>query len=126
MKTRHVALLAGMFLVTVGASAYAHEPGRVELYPANLNGAVTLWGGSHGPSGWAGTLTIGSPIVLGTRYVPVAVLPPSHRHSARSHHVPRHVRHHGYRTAWRDGYAHGHKKGYKQDRGRGRGHRYDD
>lgn len=117
MITRPVALLTGLTLLAAVGTAQAHQESRYVVQPANLAGTVTVWGGSHGPSGWAGSLSLGAPLAIGTAVVPVAAVPPPHWHGPRCGHVYQTVVHE-YAQPWRADYG----KGRKHHRGRGHGH----
>ena len=123
MKTRYLAVLAGILALAAVAPASAHER-TVRLAAApQLSGGVSLWGGSYGPAGWSGSLSIGVPIVRGPVYAaPVILTPPAWHHAPRARHGVHHSRGHAYEKAWRKGYAEG-----RRDAGRhGRKHGYYD
>jgi len=121
MNTRHVALLTGLVLLAAAGTARAHQEGRYVVRPANLSGSVTLWSGSHGPGGWAGSFSFGAPVVLGAAVLPVAAVPPPHWHEPRCRHGY-HTAVHEYARPWHTGYG----KGHKHHPGRGRGHGHHD
>jgi hypothetical protein len=123
MKTRHVALLTGTLLLAAAGVAQAHPEVGYPAYPSGLSGSVSIWGGSHGTAGWAGSLALGSPAVVGAPLVPVAVLPHRHRYGAHCHHGPRGYARHAYPGAHHTYQAKGRKHGRGHGRGNGHGYR---
>jgi len=105
MKTRIRKVLIALTLLTFCGWAAAHEPVPYHPQPG-VTGNITIWGGSHGFSGWSGNISLGQVHGYPPAYLPVlASLPSGHRHGPSCHHVPR--------------YAHGpgHGKKHKHRRG---------
>jgi hypothetical protein len=116
MGTRHVALLTGWVLLAVAGATEAHGEGRYVVRPSNLSGSVTMFGGSHGPAGWAGALTFGAPVVIGAGVLPVAAIPLHYAHGPHCRHA--YAVAPGYGRPW--DYVNGHK--HHPGRGHGHGH----
>ena len=114
MKTRNRIGIVGLLLLLMCGSALAHGPGGRVAYPdSGWSGAVTVWGGSGGYSGWSGTVNYnwGAPYGYAPAYGPWVA---PHRHGA--HCV--HPRGHGYAKAYRKGFRHGrgHSHGHSHRR----------
>lgn len=120
MKTRTASRLAGILFLVLCGSALAHQPVRHDPYPAAWTGGVTLWGGTHGPAAWSGSLSYGSPYVYAPGYIPWVAVPAGHRHTARCNHGPRHD------YSYQKGYAHGRHDNHRRGKSRGHGRGYDD
>lgn len=117
MNTRPTAILTGLILLAAAATAQAHDESRYIVRPTNLSGSVTVWSGSHAPSGWAGTLSFGAPVVVGAPVLPVRAMVAPHGHGPHCQHAY-HTVVHEYGRPWKAGYA----KGPKHHPGRGHGH----
>ena len=115
MKTRYLALSVGILLAAAAGTASAHDRGYYPPPPPRVGGSVTLWGGSHGVSGWSGALSLGVPVVLGPAYGPVLAVP-AHRHGSRYHHGPGRGYAKAYRKGYVKGYSRGHRHGGRHDR----------
>ena len=114
MNNRIAGLWLTVLILVFSGSALAHD-GRGYGSPyGSWPGGATVWGGSHGPSGWSGTLSYRAPYVYAPKHYGWAAWPPAHRHGPACHqrHDYRHhgSRHRGYsdRDHGRNRHGHGH------------------
>jgi len=117
LKNYLVILLAGLTTLFLATSAVAHNPGPVLAYGGPvLSGGVTIWGNSHGQTGYAGNINLG----FGQVYAPAPyyghVHGPSCGHPAPYGYAP------AYRPVYGQGYSHGYGHGKHHGRGHGKGH----
>ncbi len=112
MKTRFIILMLGLSSLFVATAAVAHKPGHVVVYGGPLlSGGVTLWGNSHGQSGYAGNINLGFANTHARMPVYGHVHGPSCGHAMG----------HSYALGFKNGYRNG--NGYIHWRGHGRKHR---
>jgi hypothetical protein len=118
MRTRYRIGIIGVLFLLMCGPALAHGPaGHAAYRDSGWSGAVTVWGGSGGHSGWSGALNYnwGAPYGYAPGYVPWAG---AHRHGPYCGHAPGR----GYAKAYRKGYRHGHGHSHGPVHRRGKHH----
>jgi hypothetical protein len=113
MRTRNLTCLAGLALLLTCGSALAHDRVGYVVHPSGgWSGALTIYGDSHGYSGWSGGLnyTYGINYGYAPGYVPWTA---RHRHGPACGHWAGHRYGKAYRKGYRHGRAHAHKAGHR-------------
>lgn len=112
MKTSYRLLLAGMLAMVFSATAVAHSPGGNVYVPGGWSGNATVWGNSHGQSGWTGAITYSAGYGYLPGYVPWVRPNQWSGHGSRCHHAPghRHARAHRHVQSHSYGHGRGHDK----------------